>query len=334
MRQQSSKARREANAAGLALRAEQWTIKLFRALGYSVTRDVVESGFQIDLIVRKDDISHPVEIKARSDIIFNMQALAREAVRLRAITQTGRLVAPILVLFGAMSREARTWSQGEYSFRLWDMDVLREKAEPFPHLLRELDQILIGNPDLPIQSPAAKSEGARLIQQLEDHLRENKLSPKGFEELCQEVFVYLFDPDLYGFQRQSQTTDGANRYDFICRIKAGNPFWDALRHDFRTRAVLFECKNYEDPIGPDQVYSTERYLFEGGLRTVCLLISRHPPSDGAIRAAQGAMRESGKLILLLSNGDLIAMIKLKGEPGGPENYLDERIWNFVISLPR
>jgi hypothetical protein len=65
-----------------------------------------------------------------------------------------------------------------------------------------------------------------------------------------------------------------------------------------------------------------------------MLISRLPPSDGALRAAQGAMRESGKLILLLSNADLISMIRLKSTPGGPENYLDERIWNFVISLPR
>ena len=46
------------------------------------------------------------------------------------------------------------------------------------------------------------------------------------------------------------------------------------------------------------------------------------------------MRESGKLILLLSNQDLIELIKLKPDDGGPEDYLDEKIWNFVISLPR
>ena len=199
---------------------------------------------------------------------------------------------------------------------------------------QKLDQLSADDPVLPKLNPATESESERLIVRLGAHLRQNVLTPSDYEELCQEVFVHLFDPDLYGFQRQSATTDGGNRYDFICRIKPGNAFWDTLRHDFRTRAILFECKNYEKPIGPDQVYSTERYLFSGGLRTVCLLISRLSPSDGALRAAQGAMREAGKLIILLSNEDLIAMLKLKSTPDGPENYLDERIWNFIVSLPR
>lgn len=53
-----------------------------------------------------------------------------------------------------------------------------------------------------------------------------------------------------------------------------------------------------------------------------------------MRAVQGAMREASKMILLLSNADLVAMIRLKDTPEGPESYLDERIWNFIISLPR
>ena len=41
-----------------------------------------------------------------------------------------------------------------------------------------------------------------------------------------------------------------------------------------------------------------------------------------------------ELILLLSNRDLIELIKLKSDEGGPEDFLDEKIWNFIISLPR
>jgi hypothetical protein len=48
-----------------------------------------------------------------------------------------------------------------------------------------------------------------------------------------------------------------------------------------------------EPITADQVYSTERYLFSGALRTVCFLISRKGPDEGCKRAAQGALRESG-----------------------------------------
>lgn len=46
------------------------------------------------------------------------------------------------------------------------------------------------------------------------------------------------------------------------------------------------------------------------------------------------MREAGKLVLLLSNVDLIEMLKLRTQPGAPEDYLDKKIWDFIVSLPR
>ncbi len=46
------------------------------------------------------------------------------------------------------------------------------------------------------------------------------------------------------------------------------------------------------------------------------------------------MREAGKLIVLLSNDDLIELVRLSAEKGAAENYLDEKIWDFVVSLPR
>jgi hypothetical protein len=144
----------------------------------------------------------------------------------------------------------------------------------------------------------------------------------------------LFDPHLYGFESQVETSDGANRYDFICRIKPGDPFWDAIKMDFRTRSILFECKNYSEPITADQIYSTERYLFSRALRSVCLLISRLNSDDSAKRAAQGTMRESGKLILLVCNADLIRMLRLKAQNENPTEILDEMIWDFIIRLPR
>lgn len=316
------------------MRAEEWVTKLFRALGYTVTSDVVVAGLVTDMIVRKDERSHPVEVKLRRVRKFGLKDITEAAVRLRMVTADGAHMAPILVVFGRISAQARHWAQGQYNVQLWDLDMLREKAQPFQALRLELDQIAASEPEAPTQSEASESEGARLIARLEAHLKDNTLAAGEYEALCQEVFVHLFDPDLYGFQRQAMTSDGGNRYDFICRIRPGNPFWDTIRHDFRTRAILFECKNYEQAIGPDQIYSTERYLFNGALRTVCLLVSRLPPTDGALRAAQGAMREASKLILLLSNEELISMIKLKDTPDGPENYLDERIWNFVVSMPR
>lgn len=312
-----------------------WTARLFNSMGYRVKTEVAENGFLLDLVVKRDGLSSPVEVKYyHPDRPVPLSDVSEQAARLHAVQSIGPLQAPILVIFGRLTRAARAWSQQDYSIRVWDIEELWDRAQPFPDLAAELDRFAVGTSKI-FPEGRSSEEAEKLVNRLTAHIEKNLLSSTAYEELCREVFIFLFDPVLYGFQPQEETSDGGNRYDFICRIKSGaSPFWDGMRHDFRTRAILFECKNYQEPIGPDQVYSTERYLFTGALRTVCLLIARIGASDGALRAAQGAMRESGKLILLLSNADLINMIKLKGSPEGPETYLDEKIWKFVISLPR
>lgn len=236
-------------------------------------------------------------------------------------------------MLSPLSSAAKDWSEKQFDVDVWDINILLTKAIPFPELHQGLEAFIAGNPHR-LEKPN-NDIGVDLIIELEKHIREKSIyTSSEYEDLCQRIFTYVFDPTLYGFKKQARTYDGANRYDFICRIKSGQPFWDTLRADFHTKALLFECKNYDEKITADQVYSTERYLFSGALRTVCFLISRLGPDEGCIRAAQGAMRESGKLILLLSNLDLIELIKLKPDDDGPEDYLDEKIWNFIISLPR
>jgi hypothetical protein len=184
------------------------------------------------------------------------------------------------------------------------------------------------------EQDAKKKEVIALIKQWEDHEQQGGLTPTEYEKLCQNTVTYLFQPYLQGFRKQLTTTDGANRYDFICQIKGGHAFWDSLCIDFKTRSILFECKNYEECITADEIYTTERYLSATALRTVCFLISRKGPTERCLQAAQGVRRESGKLISLLSNKDVTEMIQLKLEGQDPTSHLDEKIWHFLTTLPR
>lgn len=307
---------------------------LFSRLGYAVEREIRIGGVLVDMVVRRDDLIFPVELMiSRAPVV--MHRLVADAAKLRSVVGNGeRFAPPLLVVGGRLTAAAKNWAQEQFDIRVWDLPALLEKATPYSDLVRRLREIEGREGSSTVSEPKADVELQDLVRKLEAHIETNQLTAAEYEHLCMSVFKHLFDPHLYGFEAQAETSDGGNRYDFICRIASGNPFWDGLRQDFRTKAILFECKNYEKQIGPDQVYSTERYLFVGALRTVCLLVSRLGPNPGAIRAAQGAMRESGKLVILLSNGDLIEMLKLKGQNGGPEEFLDKRIWDFVISLPR
>jgi hypothetical protein len=311
-------------------------VELFEKLDYTVQRDVRLNFVEVDLvIVSRDGVASPVEIRSWSKAI-GVAELERIASHLRTVTFSDGLVSPIIVVLPGITTEAKRLASTQPNLRIWDAATLLDKSRPFPDLRKRLSQRLRTFVKVPDVEPEQEPAAAALIKRLEDHIASNAISPQEYEQLCQQVFTYVFDPDLYDFRPQIKTTDGANRYDFICKIRSGkgNDFWDTLKRDFRTRALLFECKNYNEKITADQVYSTERYLFSSALRTVCFLISRLGPNEGCISAAQGAMREAGKLILLLSNVDMIELVRLKVEENGPENYLDEKIWNFVISLPR
>ncbi|MDB5006049.1 MAG: hypothetical protein JWP45_442 [Mucilaginibacter sp.] len=155
-----------------------------------------------------------------------------------------------------------------------------------------------------------------------------------YELLNIEILKYLFEKDLSNWHTQRTTDDELSRFDMICRVISKNDFWKNLIQSFQSRYVLFEFKNYSDPIGQDQIYTTERYLYLRGLRSVGFIIAPKGGKAQAHKAAKGALREHGKLIIILSNEDLCKMLAMKAEGGEPSDYLSDRLDDFLISLSR
>ncbi|NML95945.1 hypothetical protein [Novosphingobium olei] len=291
---------------------------------------------RVDLVIEQGVKKIPVEVLGGQGSV-TVDQLRNDILRLSTLRGADIWAGtPVIVIAGAMSPATSNWARHQKNVSIITLNALLEQAAanqsaPPEHAPEFIDDRISGFE----RDWQRDQKRADLIEQLREHdLDGSVLSPTEYENLCMQVFIFLFDPSLFGFEPQTETTDGGNRYDFICRIASGRPFWDTLRADFRTRALLFECKNYREPITADQIYSTERYLFAGALRTVCFLIARKGGNASCMRAAQGAMRESGKLILVFSNRDLIEMLELGEDPDSAENLLDERIWRFIISLPR
>jgi len=317
------------------LEIEELVSELFVRMGYSVKRQVRLNFVHVDMVVEgPDGQTLPIDIKL-SKRPLDTKVVRDAFLHLRSTAFDAASVFPLLIAIPGITPQAKDFVANQGAFTVWESAEIIHRAQQFPDIGARLVSLIGATQVAPIEKEVSPDgEGQGLIARLDFHRLGLKITPKEYEVLCQQVFAYVFDPYLYDFRRQAETTDGANRYDFICRIKPGNDFWDSVRSDFRTRAILFECKNYSEQITADQVYSTERYLFSTALRTVCFLISPLGPDDGCKRAAQGAMREAGKLIVLLSNDDLIQLVRLSEEKGAAENYLDEKIWDFVVSLPR
>ncbi|WP_448635205.1 hypothetical protein [Pedobacter panaciterrae] len=188
---------------------------------------------------------------------------------------------------------------------------------------------------MPVSRPAIKalSPARALIGRLED-ISEGKLGWVEYEVLCQEMLEYLFANDLSKWTRQQQTDDGLSRYDLICRISSNDDFWKTVLHSFNSRYVLFEFKNYSKNLSQDQIYSTERYLFPKALRGTSIIICRSGYSECALNAAKGSLRESGKLILILSQDDINQMLLARDNGDSPNDFLSDRLDDFLMSLSR
>jgi hypothetical protein len=269
---------------------------------------------------------------------------------------------PLLVYGSEIAPSMREWAQQEFGIDIWDRNMLLEKATSNQRSLDGFFQWLDGEQekeraarpgtapidafDTPKEVPATPvSRGENLIKKLEGVLP-GKQNAKRYEEVCQEIITYTFGDDLRDGRSQKRTIDNMNIYDLVYRVSPKNEFWATLTRDFRARVVLFECKNYGKPIGPMQVFTTERYLSAGALRPICFVLSRKPANGRAVQAAFGAMRESGKLLVFLSDADLHAMLRAKDaqlteggtkalmEANDPTEVLDQKIYDFIAAIPR
>lgn len=119
-------------------------------------------------------------------------------------------------------------------------------------------------------------------------------------------------------------------------IKDGNQktFWSILERYFNSKYVIFEFKNYNEPITQKEIYTTERYLYAKALRSVAIIVSANGYEENAYWATKGSLRENGKLIMLFDSGDLIAMNKMKMEQEDPANYLLDKLDNLLLDLEK
>ncbi|WP_164707455.1 hypothetical protein [Metapseudomonas otitidis] len=243
---------------------------------------------------------------------------------------------------------------------IWDRSTLLEKTIAYPDLYDSLVSLLEITPEeltlfsskvsVDAENEVLSLESSILVRDSYDLEIDEKISEsyiqrlkeiplgkngaKDYENLGCAIFKYLFEKDLLGWREQLNTADGLNRYDYVCRIKETNSLWQFLIQNLNSRYIVIEFKNYAQEIGQEQVLTTEKYLLDKALRKFAIISSRKGKSENAQKMAQGAMRESGKLIVILEDDDLVQMLQMKDSGSDPADYLFNLIDDFLLTLPR
>ena len=98
--------------------------------------------------------------------------------------------------------------------------------------------------------------------------------------------------------------------------------------------MIFEFKNYSRTVTQHEIYTTERYLYSKALRSVGIIVTPNGYDENALWVAKGCLRENGKLILLLTNTDLLNMIRKKIDEENPSEYLLEKLDELLLKLEK
>lgn len=192
---------------------------------------------------------------------------------------------------------------------------------------------------LPHQVQMLMDSDSRELQQKLEQWEGGKKTPSSeYEKLCTRVLNRLFSlDDLSLWLEQAKSNDDLYRFDLICKIKQDNhkDFWETVERHFHSKYIIFEFKNYSGEVTQMEVTTTARYLYTKALRTVAIIVSPKGFSAHAEKAARGALREEGKLILSLTNADLIEMLQEQDKGNDPSEYLNsKKLDTLLINLEK
>ncbi len=323
--------------------------ELFRLYGCNTKRESVQRDQEYDVYAQKNNISFYIEVKnVRQKIIgkaiiskvmsiskkLDLQSHERfvlvvanvipEKTKKQLSDVNNLLVIDVSNLLYMVSKNERLKTQLLSLLEFSVDEIEYQKPDDLITLLGESDNIL-----------NKKEIIKKLISEIECWKPKEKKS-REYENLCYRVLNVLFAADLTLWREQQRSNEDLYRFDLICKIKdnISEGFWKFIEEYFRSKYIIFEFKNYDKEISQKQIYTTEKYLFAKALRCVAIVISCYGEDKNSKKAIKGILRENGKLILSLSNKDLITMLEGKLSGVSPAEYLYGLLDTMLIELDK
>lgn len=346
--------------ARLGYQFEDLCADLFRAYGFIVKQDEVQevSGrkYYYDVLIENEKGEQAIaEIKLYRTRKASRSMLKKAIEKLLRSGDVSNIKNLVLIIGSSLQSELKKELESEYGIVIFDsknlislFSINTNLSDRYQSITNDIPKsvfndieveetninIIFSLTSLSNHRIDISQSTAELLEAMLENIKCGKEDYRLFEETCTEILSFLFEEYLTGWHEQIKTSDDLNRYDLICRIKNGNEFWNFIKEEFKSRYIIFEFKNYCSKIKQTQIYTTEKYLFQTALRNVCFMISREGPDRGAILASNGVLRETGKLIVHLTQNDIIEMLRLKDSGSEPSDYLFDQVDQLLLTLSK
>lgn len=284
-----------------------------------------------DILVtrRTADVEERLVIECKTSIALGttrIDAVAQQLTRYAAHVPGAR---PVLAVPATLSEEQRAVLRGA-RIEFWDLPAL---AETFRDQLPLADPSFYGNVLakylLRNKRPTREEE---LIARLTG-CQAGKQDWLLYQKLIGEILEQLFFPALNNPISELSDKPKVNRRDFILPNYAEAGFWAFLRSKYQADYIVVDAKNYSKRVGKSEILQIANYLKPHGAGLFGLICSRH---GGDVSGCEHTLREQWlvhqKLILVLNDEDLSAMLRVKSEGRGAEDILATKIEAFRLSM--
>ncbi|KXL53875.1 hypothetical protein CLNEO_11010 [Anaerotignum neopropionicum] len=331
----------------LGFEFEKIVSQIFEKHGFSIT--IADLNCDQDYDIAADGVNNKlaIEVKISRNINISRQILLKASQRLAmTAVRAGRI--PVLVAGGVVSKYLRNELENIKDFVVCDIqnllylvkddEILRSRLVAI--LSFSIDDLEAVKPDkILAYTVPIKNKSATLVRQLTNKLKVWKPEDgdsAGYEILCTEVLQILFSEDLSLWKTQQKSNSDLFRFDLICKVKDNNEkeFWNMVEKYFQSKYIIFKFKNYTNEITQKEIFTTEKYLYSKALRRVAIVISTKGTDKNADKAIRGILREEGKLIISLSNEELIQMLMLRENNDIPSDYLSNKLDQLLIDLEK
>lgn len=347
---------------GLAV--EDFLGRLLQQYGYDIRKEpkLGANAIRPDILVSSSEQKIVLEIKSYRNRFISKSTIdtaVNQILRYKNIIEangqfkTANEFFYCLVLLCEIDHQQKEQIFKQNGITIWDISNLLYICKDNYESLRELNELLYFPitdvvPERPygwipkqltLVPEATESSTQIIAESLEERLRackqgKAKKASAEYECICTDIIRFLFESEFTQSSNQHKTGDDLFRMDLLCGIKGTSAFWELLIRHYNTRFVVFEYKNYSTLLPQNLVYTTEKYLFNAALRNVAIIVSRNGFSKNAHMAALGCLKESGKLIIDLTDEDMIQMLHKKIDGEEAADYLLWKLECLLMSVSK
>lgn len=154
-----------------------------------------------------------------------------------------------------------------------------------------------------------------------------------YQNLVGDILEHIFTPPLNRPMPELSDKAKANRRDFIMPNYANDGFWHYVREKYSADYIVIDAKNYSRKVKKNDVLQIANYLKPHGVGKFGLIFSRN---GGDSAGCEHTLREQWmvheKLIIVLDDNDVEAMLTTVSGGGSAEEVISRKIEEFRLSM--